>query len=132
EPERRPIEGGHEDGGAGGHPYERLVHVVELDRPGQRRLAGQPAGEFVATELPGDPRDHAGHTTAYRGNDPTVLLQPLQIGVADEAVRMRPGKDHSADVGIAVSALDEAEQLGAILTVEQTQFIADKSREDHP
>jgi hypothetical protein len=59
-------------------------------------------------------------------------LEPSQIGMADESVRMRPDEHHRANIGIAIGALDEIEQLGSIFAAEQPEIIANKSRNDHP
>jgi hypothetical protein len=105
--ERRTVKGGNEDGAAGVHPQQRRVQAVELDGTSQRGPAHHGLQDTGAVRDSGQACYRCGAASAQRRDRSTPFLQPPDVSMADEPLRMRPGEDDGTDAWFAVDPVHQ-------------------------
>jgi hypothetical protein len=119
QPERRPVERGHEDDAAGVHAQERLVHTLEVHRRAERCAVQHRTQHGTDPVRPlGGAGQRRRPPPADRGKRGPALLQPAKLGVAYEAVRMGAGEHDGVDVGVGVGAVHQRFELVGDLRAE--------------
>ena len=88
----------------------------------------QPAGAVDALRGAGE---RGGALDADRRNRRSALLQPADLGVADEALRMGAGEDDRVDVRVAVGPVDERVELLGDVVAEQPERAAVDPGDQH-